>query len=426
MKSATTAADRVLGPAEDGTAGEGRDLVVSATGRAELQSIARSQRLPAALALRAQMILRIMEGESNSEVARRFGVSRPTVTLWRARYRARGIAGLQNESRPGRPRSTREEQIAGLIDTALASKPQGKTRWSGRGLAAQAGLSKTTAHRYLSMLSLQPHRGQRACADAFCIDGACAVAGLYLNPPEHALVVCVDPNGEPRRMPRAHALLGACGVERESGAAALLASLDRADANVLLRCRARGRQREFLSFLRAIDLSLPARLQARLICGPEQVEGPSGVRSWLARHPRFHLRYMPTYAAWLSEVQRGFASVGLQSIGPGFFDAVAAVKHAIGRFVDHYEQHPRAFSWIAPLVRLPEAAPSPESASLPHTAGVLPGEAICPPDGAAAAANGASAGGAAAAAAANGASAGGAAAAANGAAAPVDRGRKSK
>jgi transposase len=156
-----------------------KELSVAAADRAQLESIARSQSLPAALSRRAQMILRLADGESNSAVARRYRVSRPTVSLWRTRYRERGLAGLHNELKPGRPRSTSEERIAELVNTALTRKPKAR-----RTLASATGISTTTVHRYMSLFGLQPHRSKsfKLSNDPFFIEKVRDVVGLHLNP----------------------------------------------------------------------------------------------------------------------------------------------------------------------------------------------------------------------------------------------------
>ena len=335
-------------------------LTVSPAGREELQLIARSQRLPAVLARRAQMILRMVDGESNTAVARRFGVSRPTVSLWRARFRERGIAGLQNESRPGRPRSTREEQITGLIVTAFGSKPEGKTHWSGRGLAAHAGLPKTTVHRYLALLGVRPNRRSDPAATGMRRDQPQprSIAGLYLSPPDHVLVVGVDPGGPQRADWRCVAE-----IEPENAAAALLAALDRANASVLARSPSRHRQQELLAFLQCVETRVPEQLDVQLICGHEAAPERSRMRAWLARRPRFQLCCISTYGAWLSRVEREFALCAGPGIGPGFFDAVADVKRKIGRFIEHYAQHPQPFSWPAAARAAPawRVDPGPEA-----------------------------------------------------------------
>src|SRR5690606_21415030 len=163
-----------------------RALTVTADDRVQLESMARSQSLPAALSRRAQMILRLADGETNMSVARRYRTSRPTVSLWRRRYAEQGIAGLHNELKPGRPRTTGEEEIAVLINTALSRKPKGKTHWSRRSLAQETKLSKSTVHRYLTMFGLQPHRSKsfKLSNDPFFIEKVRDIVGLYLNPPD--------------------------------------------------------------------------------------------------------------------------------------------------------------------------------------------------------------------------------------------------
>jgi transposase len=177
--------------------------------RAQLESIARSQSAPASLSRRAQIILRLADGETNSAVARRYRVSRPTVSMWRTRYAEHGLSGLHNEIKPGRPRSTSEEQIAALVNTALQSKPRGKTHWSRRGLAAETGLSKSTVHRYMTIFGLQPHRSKsfKLSNDPFFIEKVRDVVGLYLNPPDQPLVLCVDEKSQVQALERTQPVL---------------------------------------------------------------------------------------------------------------------------------------------------------------------------------------------------------------------------
>lgn len=185
------------------------ELTVTVEDRMQLESIARSQSLPAALSRRAQMILRLADGETNSAVARRFRTSRPTVSLWRKRYAEQGIAGLHNDLKPGRPRSTSEDEIAALINTALTRKPPGRTHWSQRALADGTGLSKSTVHRYLTLFGLQPHRSKsfKLSNDPFFIEKVRDIVGLYLNPPDHALVLCVDEKSQCQALERTQPVL---------------------------------------------------------------------------------------------------------------------------------------------------------------------------------------------------------------------------
>ncbi|WP_439334366.1 IS630 family transposase, partial [Xanthomonas oryzae] len=184
-------------------------LVVSADDRVQLESMARSQSLPAALSRRAQMILRMADGEPQTTIAHRYGVSRPTVTLWRTRYRERGIAGLHNELKPGRPRTTSDEKVAELVNTVLTRKPNGNTHWSRRTLAEETGRSTTTVHRYMTLFGLQPHRSKRfkLSTDAFFIEKVRDIVDLYLNPPDHALVLCVDEQSQVQALERTQPVL---------------------------------------------------------------------------------------------------------------------------------------------------------------------------------------------------------------------------
>jgi len=334
-----------------------KTLNVTAEDRLQLESIARSQSLPAALARRAQMILCMAEGESNNSIARRYRTSRVTVSHWRIRFHERGIAGLHNEIKPGRPRSTSEEQIAELINTALSSKPKGRTHWSGRALAEATGLSKTTVHRYLSLFGVQPHRTRsfKLSNDPFFIEKVRAIVGLYLNPPDHALVLCVDEKSQVQALERTQPVLpmGLGYVEGithdyvRHGTTTLFAALDVANGSVLTQCKARHRHQEFLSFLRHIEANVPEQLDVHLICDNYSTHKHAKVRAWLARRPRFHLHFTPTYSSWLNQVERWFALITNQAIRRGSFDSVTDLKRKISEFVDHYNQHPRPFMWTA-------------------------------------------------------------------------------
>ena len=334
-----------------------KELSVSAADRVQLESIARSQSLPAALSRRAQMILRLADGEPNSAVARRYRVSRPTVSLWRTRYRERGVAGLHNELKPGRPRSTSEEQIAELVNTALTSKPTGQTHWSRRTLASATGISTTTVHRYMSLFGLQPHRSKsfKLSNDPFFIEKVRDVVGLYLNPPDNALVLCVDEKSQVQALERTQPMLpmGLGYVEGVThdyvrhGTTTLFAALDIANGSVLTQCKPHHRHQEFLGFLRHIEANVPAHLEIHLICDNYGTHKHAKVRAWLARRPRFHLHHTPTYSSWLNQVERWFALITQQAIRRGSFESVADLKRKINEFVEHYNQHPRPFMWTA-------------------------------------------------------------------------------
>jgi transposase len=334
-----------------------RELIVSEADRAQLESIARSQSLPAALARRAQMVLRMADGESSSAVARRFRVSRPTVSLWRKRFSERGIAGLHNEIKPGRPRSTSEDRIAKLINTALQTKPKGKTHWSRRTLADATRLSKSTVHRYLTLFGVQPHRSRsfKLSSDPFFIEKVRDIVGLYLNPPDHALVLCVDEKSQVQALERTQPVLpmGLGYVEGithdyvRHGTTTLFAALDIANGSVLTQCKPRHRHQEFLGFLRHIESNVPAQLDVHLICDNYGTHKHAKVKAWLALRPRFHLHFTPTYSSWLNQVERWFALITNQAIRRGSFNSVTDLKRKIKEFVEHYNRHPRPFAWTA-------------------------------------------------------------------------------
>jgi putative transposase len=334
-----------------------KELVVTADDRAQLESIARSQSMPAGLVRRAQIVLMMAEGVSNSEVARRFRVSRPTVTMWRTRYRERGIAGLHNELKPGRPRTLSEERVARLINTALKSQPKGATHWSRRTLAKATGMSNTTVHRYLTLFGLQPHRSRsfKLSNDPFFIEKVREVVGLYLNPPDNALVLCVDEKSQIQALERTQPVLpmglgyleGLTHDYYRHGTTTLFAALDVANGTVLTQCKPRHRHQEFLAFLRHVEANVPAALDVHLIADNYGTHKHAKVRAWLARRPRFHLHYTPTYASWLNQVERWFGLITQRTIRRGSFNSVTELKRKINEFVEHYNQHPRPFMWTA-------------------------------------------------------------------------------
>jgi len=325
--------------------------------RLQLESMARSKSLPHGLVQRAQIVLMAAQGLGGTEIAKRCRTSRPTVSLWRVRFSERGIAGLHSELKPGRPRNTTEEQIAELINTALQERPKGKTHWSRRGLATETGLSTTTVHRYLTLFGVQPHRSRsfKLSTDPLFIEKVRDIVGLYLNPPDHALVLCVDEKSQVQALERTQPVLpmGLGYVEGithdyiRHGTTTLFAALDVANGSVLTQCKQRHRHQEFLAFLRHIEAHVPEHLDVHLICDNYGTHKHSKVRAWLARRARFHLHFTPTYSSWLNQVERWFALITNQAIRRGSFDSVTDLKRKINEFVEHYNQHPRPFMWTA-------------------------------------------------------------------------------
>jgi putative transposase len=335
------------------------ELMVTAEDRVQLESIARSQSLPAALSRRAQMILRLADGETNSAVARRYRVSRPTVSLWRKRYADLGIVGLHNELKPGRPRSTGEDEIATLINTALTRKPNGKTHWSRRSLADETGLSKSTVHRYLTLFGLQPHRSKsfKLSNDPFFIEKVRDIVGLYLNPPDHALVLCVDEKSQCQALERTQPVLpmGLGYVEGithdyvRHGTTTLFAALDVANGTVLTQCKPKHRHQEFLAFLRHIEANVPEHLDVHLICDNYGTHKHPKVVAWLEAHPRFHVHFTPTSASWLNLVESWFSVLTRQAIRRGSFDTVRQLERAVTKYIAEWNEHAEPFRWTTPV-----------------------------------------------------------------------------
>jgi transposase len=334
-----------------------RSLNVTDEERMQLESIASSRSLPAALVRRAKIILMTESGLTDRQAAKRLQVTQPTVSLWRRRFRAARIGGLHDEMKPGRPRTHDEEQLAQLLNTALSGKPEAGTHWSVRTLGEATGISKTTVQRYLSLFGVQPHRTRsfKISNDPFFIEKVREIVGLYLNPPENALVLCVDEKSQCQALERTQPVLpmGLGYVEGithdyvRHGTTTLFAALDVANGEVLAQCKPHHRHQEYLAFLRHIDQSVPGNLELHLIVDDYATQKHPRVRAWLARRPRFHVHFTPTYSSWLNQVERWFGLITQQAIRRGSFKSVRELVSRIEHFVKHYNIHARPFVWTA-------------------------------------------------------------------------------
>jgi putative transposase len=334
------------------------ELVLSDEEQAQLQSIARSRSLPAALVRRAHMVLACAAGATNTAVARRFATTNATVGKWRRRFVARRIEGLHDELRPGKPRSIDDERIAELLNTTLHARPKdGASHWSVRGLAAETGIAKTSVHRFLQAFGLQRHRRAsfKLSTEPFFIEKLRDVVGLYLNPPDKALVLCLDEKSQIQALERTQPLLplgfgyveGVTHDYLRHGTTTLFAALDLLDGTVLAQCRPRHRHQEFLSFLRAIDQAVPADLAIHVILDNYATHKHPKVKAWLAARPRWHLHFIPTYSSWLNLVERFFALISDKTIRRGSFRSVRDLVAKIDHFVTHYNQTCHPFVWTA-------------------------------------------------------------------------------
>jgi len=318
-------------------------LTLSPQQHDQLASIARSRSMPHALVKRAKIILFAAKGLNNASISEKLGLSRPTVGQWRRRYLEQGIMGLHDELKPGAPRSIRDERIATLIRKTLKTKPKDRTHWSCRSIAKEAELSKSTVHRVWQAFGIQPHRQKhfKLSTDPFFVEKVRDIVGLYLNPPDKAIVLCVDEKSQIQALDRTQPLLpmGLGYVEGVThdyvrhGTTTLFAALDIASGHVLTQCKRRHRHQEFLQFLRHIDANVPEGLDIHLVVDNYSTHKHAKVRRWLASRPRYHVHYTPTYASWLNQVEIWFNIITQRAIRRGTFRSVKDLVNNIGRFV---------------------------------------------------------------------------------------------
>lgn len=332
-------------------------LRLSDSERDELVSMSRSRSMPQSLATRARIVLLAADGVSNTEIAEQLGLSKPTVGTWRKRYVEQRLAGLYDEPRPGGPRSIRDEEIAALLRKTLKTKPKGGTHWTCRSIAAEAKLSKSTVQRVWKAFGLQPHRQKhfKISTDPFFVEKVRDIVGLYLNPPDHAVVLCVDEKSQIQALDRTQPTLpmGLGYVEGVThgyvrhGTTTLFAALDVASGHVLAKCKQRHRHQEFLAFLRDIEKSVPKKLDVHLIVDNYATHKHASVQRWIAARPRFHIHYTPTYSSWLNQVEIWFNIITQQAIRRGTFRSVRDLTTKIDNFVQHYNRKCRPFAWSA-------------------------------------------------------------------------------
>lgn len=332
-------------------------ILLGAADRAELEKLAASRSSAHGLVRRAQMILWSANGDSDMAIARRLRCKHQTVSHWRDRFVAYGVAGLGDAPRSGRPRTYDDERVAALLNTVLQTQPKGRTHWSVRAAARESGVSKSQVQRYLSLFGVQPHRRQtfKLSTDPLFVDRVHDIVGLYLNPPDNALVLCVDEKSQVQALERSQPLLpmglgyveGVTHDYTRHGTTTLFAALDTATGEVMAQCKPKHRHQEYLSFLRQIDRSVPEQLDIHLIVDNYATHKHARVRAWLASKPRYHVHYTPTYASWLNQVERWFGIITQQAIRRGSFSSVKDLVHRIDQFTRHYNQQAQPFVWTA-------------------------------------------------------------------------------
>jgi putative transposase len=332
-------------------------IILSQDTRRELQAMSRSRSLPHALVRRAQIILMAADEVPNTVIADKVNLSRAMVGLWRSRFLTQGLMGLYDEPRPGGPRSISDEEVSTLIRKTLESKPKDRTHWSTRSIASEIGVSKSTVQRVWRAFGISPHRQKhfKLSTDPFFVEKVRDIVGLYLNPPDNAMVLCVDEKSQIQALDRTQPMLpmGLGYVEGVThdyvrhGTTTLFAALDIASGQVLARCTSRHRHQEFLAFLNTIDDSVPTHLDVHLVVDNYATHKHQKVRRWLAKRPRFHVHYTPTYASWLNQVEIWFNLITQQAIRRGTFHSVKELVQKIHAFVSQCNLNSKPFVWTA-------------------------------------------------------------------------------
>ena len=336
-------------------------LDLTAVERAELERWVRRRKGAQDMALRARLMLACdAVGEdgfpvSTKAVADEVGVTRETVSKWRKRFLADRVAGLEDEPRPGRPRTVLDEQVADLITRTLESKPENATHWSTRSMAKKTGLSQSTVSRVWRAFGLQPHRFEsfKLSTDPFFVDKVHDVVGLYLDPPERALVLCVDEKSQIQALDRSQPVLPMMpGVPERAthdyvraGTTTLFAAFDAASGKVISSLHRRHRAAEFKKFLTKLDKEIPHDLEVHLVCDNYATHKTAGIKKWLLSHPRFHMHFTPTSSSWLNLVERWFAELTNKQIRRGVHRSVQALEKDIRTWITTWNEDPRPFIW---------------------------------------------------------------------------------
>mgnify|MGYP001097230743 FL=1 len=316
---------------------------------------ARRRRTAQALALRARIVLGCAQGATNSQVAQRLRVTLQTVGKWRQRFVEQRLDGLVDAPRPGQPRRISDAKVEEVLAMTLERRPKEATHWSTRLMAKASGLNQTAVLRIWRAFGLQPHRTEtfKLSTDPLFIDKVRDIVGLYLSPPTHAVVLCVDEKSQIQALDRTQPLLPlSFGVaERRShdyvryGTTTLFAALDLATGKVIGELHRRHRSSEFLKFLRTIEQSVPPQLDIHLVMDNYGTHKSPTVKAWFARHPRYHLHFTPTSGSWLNLVERWFAILSQRQIKRGSHRSTLELEKAIRHFLDVHNQDPKPFVW---------------------------------------------------------------------------------
>jgi transposase len=330
-------------------------LILTEEERDRLQSLAHRARSQPLLARRARVVLACAEGLDNQAVARKLRCSVGMVGKWRRRFLQARLEGLYDEPRPGAPRKVTDQEVEQVIIQTLETTPRGETHWSTRGLAKATGLSRMTISRIWHAFGLQPHRNDtfKLSPDPQLIEKVRDIVGLYMNPPDHALVLCVDEKSQIQALDRTQPLLPMRPgqLERRThdykrhGTTSLFAALELKTSRVIGQLRRRHRSQEFRQFLDLIESQVPAELEVHLVLDNYGTHKTALIRKWFAKRPRYHLHFTPTYGSWINLVERWFAELTNKRIRRGAFRSVKELEEAIREYIDVHNEDPKPFQW---------------------------------------------------------------------------------
>ncbi|MFB8000038.1 IS630 family transposase [Streptomyces sp. NPDC056002] len=331
------------------------DLVLSEAERSQLMRWARRAKTAQFLALRARIVLRCAEGGTNKQVAAELGVGEQSVNRWRARFVKRRLDGLVDEPRPGRPPSVLLDQVEDVVIATLESTPGRDTHWSRASMASRTGLSKSTIGRIWKKFDLKPHLQDafKLSTDPQFVDKVVDVVGLYHHPPEKAVVLCVDEKSQIQALDRSQPVLPMMpGMpERRThdylrhGITSLFAAFNIADGTVISELHRRHRAIEFKKFLIRIDKAVPTGLDVHLVCDNYATHNTAEIKTWLGKHPRFHVHFTPTGSSWVNQVERWFGLLTDKLIRRGVHTSVKALEDDIRAWIDTWNDNPRPFTW---------------------------------------------------------------------------------
>jgi len=328
-------------------------IVLNDVEEQDLRSLTRKHGAPQALAERARIVLAAASGLTNKEIASKIGICAHTAGTWRKRFADKRMDGLYDEPRPGAPREIGDDEIASLVRKTL--RPKGATHWSLRTMAKEVGHAPSTVHRIWSAFGLQPHRVGtfKLSSDPLFVEKVRDIIGLYLSPPDRAVVLCVDEKSEVQALDRTQPLLPMRPgeIERRThdykrhGTTSLFAALDVKVGTVVAKCMPRHRALEFRKFLDEVERNVPADLDIHVVMDNYGTHKTKLIRNWFAKRPRWHVHFTPTSASWINQVERFFALLTDRALSRGVFRSVADVEAAIKAYIDAHNADPKPFRW---------------------------------------------------------------------------------